>query len=253
MKKFWIWILALGFVQCSSNNDIEVAPISINFVFTHSWQDTEVTSEDFNNFIFTNENGETLSIERLRYVVSDVQLLHESGVTTSLLEHKLIDVTNNDLTYTTAASILPGNYTAVSIRFGLTAAYNQDDAYADLNTANFNVGDALGGGYHYMQFDGEFQDTNNNELPFNYHVIAAVDTSVSPVVPEDTSLRLSLGSVTVSEDTTITINMDLYEWFSNPNLWDLNVLSTNLMGNYAAQIQMNQNSASVFSLVSITP
>ena len=58
-----------------------------------------MTSNDFNEFVFTNENGETLSIERLRYVVSEVILTHESGVVTQIDEHKLIDVTNDDVTF----------------------------------------------------------------------------------------------------------------------------------------------------------
>lgn len=254
MKKIFLLFLFSLLLSCSSNNDIEVDKVSIAFQFSHSWQDSPVTNIDFNDFKFTNENGETLSIERLRYVVSDVVLTHQSGVITRLNEHKLIDVTNNDLVYTTAAEILPGNYTSVAIRFGLSKEYNLDDAYPDLNTSVFNVGDMLGGGYHYMQFDGKFIDANSNQAPFNFHVIPAVDLSMlNPPQPEDTSIVLNLGGMLITESSTITINMDLYEWFSNPNLWDLNLLSTSLMPNYSAQILMNQNANSVFSLVSVTP
>ena len=42
--------------------------------------------------------------------------------------------------------------------------------------------------------------------------------------------------------------MNLAEWFKNPNTWDLNAMSTMLMGNYNAQIRMNQNGQSVFSV-----
>ncbi len=254
MKKLIVTLLTLVLISCSSNNDITVDPVALNFTFTHSWQDTQISNANFDDFNFMNENGETISdIERLRYVVSEIVLTHESGVTTSLAEHKLIDVTNNDVTFTTSNGIIPGNYTSVSIRFGLSAEYNIDDAYPDLNTALFNVPDVLGGGYHYMQFDGNFLDSNNNPQPFNFHAIPAVDTSVSPLSPEDTSIQLNIGRVTVTQNSTITLNMDLYEWFSNPNAWDLNQLSVMLMPNYDAQLQINANAASVFSLVSITP
>ena len=223
MKKVFIFPIILLFFACSSNNDIVISPVALNFTFTHSWQDTQITSDDFNDLTLVNENGETIQqITELRYVVSDIILTHESGITTSLAEHKLIDVIDDDLTFTTSQGILPGNYTAVSIRFGLSNDYNIDDAYPDLNTALFNVPDVLGGGYHYMQFDGTFLDTNNDTQPFNFHAIPAVDTSLNPLTPEDTSIQLNLGSMTVSENTTVTINMDLYEWFSNPNTWDLN-------------------------------
>lgn len=254
MKKIAFFLILALLISCSSNNDIEVDPVAINFTFSHSWQETEITNSNFADFNFINENGETISsIERLRYVVSDVILTHESGVTTSLSEHKLIDVTNDDITFTTTQSILPGNYTSVSIRFGLSADYNIDDAYPDLNTASFNVPDVLGGGYHYMQFDGNFLDANNVSQPFNFHAIPAVDTDISPLSPEDTSVQLNIGAVNVTGNTTVNINMDLYEWFSNPNTWDLNQLSVALMPNYSAQVQIAANASSAFSLVSIIP
>lgn len=252
MKKI---IPLLGLVllfACSSNNDIEAEKVAINFTFSHSWQDTALDNTDFNDFKFTTEDGDTISITRLRYVVSDVRLTHQSGAETVLSEHGLIDVTNNDLSFISSPEILAGNYTAVSIRFGLSAEYNVDDSYPDLNTAVFNVGDMLGGGYHYMQFDGEYLE-NGVQMPFNYHFIPAADTNNLPITPLDTSIQLNLGAMRVTGGSTVTINLDLYEWFSNPNTWDLNVLNTSLMPNFNAQLQMQENATSVFSLVSITP
>ena len=54
--------------------------------FTHNWDGTPVTSADFNAIQYTNANGELLSIERLRYVVSDIIL------TTSSNENLVLDV-----------------------------------------------------------------------------------------------------------------------------------------------------------------
>ena len=70
--------------------------------------------------------------------------------------------------------------------------------------------------------------------------------------PVDTSLKVNIGSLVVGGSTTIDIQMDVSEWFKNPNTWDLNVYNTSLMGNYEVQLLINQNAASVFSLVSIT-
>ena len=56
----------------------------------------------------------------------------------------------------TSKNILPGEYTRVTFRFGFSENNNIDGAYTDLNTADFNVPEFLGGGYHYMQFDGKY-------------------------------------------------------------------------------------------------
>ena len=45
--------------------------------------------------------------------------------------------------------------------------------------------------------------------------------------------------------------MNIANWYTNPNTWDLNVLYTMLMPNYDAQIMMTQNAVDVFSVGTI--
>jgi len=255
MKKIlFLSLFSIVLLSCSEDNDVNIEPASITLNFSHTWQDTEVTNADFNEIKFTNANGEQLSIERLRYVISEITLTHESGVVTTINEHNLVDVTNaENLSFVTSAGVLPGKYSSVVFRFGLSNDYNIEAAYQDLNTANFSVPEAQGGGYHFIQLDGKYLDSNNAEAPFNYHMIKAFDNSdPNNVVIQDTSFQVNLGAMTVGSNTQLNIQMDLYEWFSNPNQWDLNQLNTNLMTNFDAQILMNQNGRSVFSLVSVT-
>ena len=155
---------------------------------------TEITNDDFNQLKFTNENGQVLSIERLRYLISEVSLTHESGEETVLNDYNLVDLTNNEgMSFRTSEGVLPGEYSAVTFRFGFKRADNADGAYPDLNTANFNVPAPLGGGYHFMQFDGKYTNTTSLEAPFNYHVISAIDpTNVNDAV--DTSYTLNIRS-----------------------------------------------------------
>ena len=104
-----------------------------------------------------------------------------------------------------------------------------------------------------MQVDGKYKDTNNLEQPFNYHAIRAVDRSnPNNLVFEDTSFKVDLGTIEVSNDIVIEIKMNIAEWFKNPNTWDLNQLNTVLMPNFNAQKLMSENGKSVFSLGSIT-
>ena len=254
MKTKILAIICLTFVlsSCSEDNDISLEPVAITLNFSHSWNGTEITNADFNELKFTNENEQDLSIEGLRYVISEILLTHESGVVTVLDEYNLVDLTNTKgLSFTTSEAILPGDYTSVSFRFGFSNEYNIDGAYPDLNTANFNVPNALGGGYHFMQFDGKYRDITSVEAPFNYHVISAIDPT-NTNDPKDTSFSLNIGAATIGGNTNIQIEMDVSEWFKNPTTWNLNEYDVNLMGNYDVQLLMNQNGSSVFSLVSIT-
>ena len=252
MKKIIIICLFFGLNSCSQDRDISLSPVAITLNFSHSWGGIEITNADFNELKFTNENEQDLSIERLRYLISEISLTHESGVVTVLDEYNLVDLTNTKgLSFTTSETILPGDYTSVSFRFGFSNEYNIDGAYPDLNTTNFNVPAALGGGYHFMQFDGKYRDITSVEAPFNYHVISAIDPS-NTNDPKDTSFSLNIGAATIGGNTNIQIEMDVSEWFKNPTMWNLNEYDINLMGNYDVQLLMNQNGSSVFSLVSIT-
>ena len=253
MKKIFV-IICLSFMlsNCSEDRDIRLNPVAITINFSHSWNGTEITNTDFNQLKFTNENDQILSIERLRYLISEVSLTHESGEITILDNYNLVDLENNEsLSFRTSEGVLPGDYNSITFRFGFKQEDNSDGAYQDLNTASFNVPEPLGGGYHFMQFDGKFINSASDEAPFLYHVISAIDPS-NVNDPIDTSFTLNMGPTTIGSNTIINIQMDVSEWFKNPNTWDLNEYNINLMGNYEVQLLMNQNGSSAFDLVSIT-
>lgn len=225
----------------------------LTFQFNHSWDGTVVNNTDFNVLKFTNQNGETLSIERLRYLISDIQLTTFNGETLNINGYNLVDVTNNvDLLYSPNMFVPNGDYSNISFVFGFTNQDNIDGVYQDLNSALWDVPDMLGGGYHYMQLDGKFVNSSNIEQGYNYHAVRAVDNiGTSPTFPQDTFIKVNLGNISITENAIITIEMNIAEWFKNPNTWDLNQFNQSLMGNSTAQIKMFENGQNVFSLKSV--
>lgn len=237
MKKIILFLCVIAFFSCSEEEE----NILVTLNFTHNWDGIPITKLDFNELKFTNANGEQLSIEKLRYVLSNINLVGAKN------KH-LIDIGENTGLLLTISDVNSGA-TNLKFTFGFKDEDNKDGIYQDLNSVNFNVPGMLGGGYHYMQFDGKYLDTNNQEAGFNYHAIRAVNR-VNPdnLVFRDTSFEVDLGTVTITNNTTIEIKMNVAEWFKNPNTWNLNELNTVLMPNFDAQILMNQNGKSVFSL-----
>lgn len=234
----------IAFTSCKDNTDccVNLEPVNVTLKFTHNWDGTPVTASDFNSFNYVTENGESVSMERLRYVVSNINLGGESK------PYQLVDLGINsgfEINFNNVAqSVNNLNFT-----FGFSDTDNIDGVYQDLNTVSFNVPGMLGGGYHYMQFDGKYKDTNNLDANFNYHAIRAVDRSdPNNLIFEDTSFLVDFGSVTITNNATIEIKMNIAEWFKNPNTWDLNQLNTVLMPNFEAQRLISANGKSVFSL-----
>ncbi|WP_299126597.1 MbnP family protein [uncultured Winogradskyella sp.] len=246
--------IGLCLFACESDtySSATVSQVNPTFIFQHNWNGNNVSNADFNDFIFTTENGTSISIERLRYLISDITFTSNSGEVLNTNLYKLVDVTNNNITYTLANTIPSGNYANVSFTFGLN---NENNAlnYTDLNSVSFNVPELLGGGYHYMQLDGKFINSNMQEQGFNYHAIRAVDnTGANPTFPQDTFFTVNLGPITIGNSTEIEVNANLAEWFKNPYEWDLNTYNQMLMPNSEAQILMYNNGQSVFSLGDVT-
>ncbi|MDO1502023.1 hypothetical protein Q2T40_17955 [Winogradskyella maritima] len=249
-----VLIIALLLYTCGTDEDDTVstdAMVTLNF--THNWDGETVTDADFSTIKFANANGEMLSIERLRYLVSDIRFSNSNNEFLTFDIHQLIDLSiENSLSLTLPEAVLKGNYTNVSFNFGFD---NEDNAenYVDLNLASFNVPDMLGGGYHYMQFDGKFLNSNSEEQGFNYHAIRAVDNpGMNPTFPQDTFFTVNLGAISLTDDASLTVEMNIAEWFKSPNTWDLNSLNTVLMPNSSAQIVISENGRNVFSLGTVT-
>ena len=248
MKKIFLLMISLNFVL-SCNRDRLLQQGKIGFVFTHNWDGMPVFQSDFNSIKFTNANGEKLSIERLRYLISKITLTHEDGNTTVLDGYHLIDLEKPEtLSFSIPKNIALGSYSKVSMTFGFDQEDNQDGIYPDLNSASWNVPGMLGGGYHFMQFDGKFIDQTGAIVNFNFHAIRAVDRSnPENLTFQNTFFEISLGTLSIQDQSQIEVQMNIAEWFKNPNLWDLNVLRTKLMPNFEAQIKISQNGRSVFS------
>jgi hypothetical protein len=255
MKKQLLTLITLVVTIFACNNDdtdTSQQESSISFNLLHSWDDTPVTNKDFNTLKFTNANGETMSITKLRYLISDVTFTKATGETIVLEGHQLIDVTKNTNLNTPSLGKIPnGTYSDVSFTFGFDNDANYNTNHLDLNTAVWNVPEMLGGGYHYMQLEGKFIDTTNTEKGYAYHAIRAVDNSGETQKFEDTFFTVNLGSATISKDTAFSINMNIAAWFKTPNTWDLNELNTMLMPNFEAQLLMFQNGQDVFRLTAI--
>lgn len=248
MKKIaLLLIVMIALVSCSSDDE-KASNILISVSNSQHWNGENVTASDFGITEFTDENGEVLKIQKLRYLISKVILTNSFGDEIEIGDYRLVDLTDeNTLNYATNIVVPPGIYTGVSFVYGFNEEDNIDQAYLDLNTASWNWPEMLGGGYHFMQFEGTFTSpTNLTPLPFAYHNGTA---RVSEGVFEQNFITVNVDGLSIDSSATIDIKMNLAEWFKNPNTWDLNVLGTNLMGNRDnAQIMMNENGQSVFTV-----
>ena len=105
----------------------------------------------------------------------------------------------------------------------------------------------MGGGYHHMKLEGRYIDRNNQ--PFNFLCHSGGLDKV------DYSFRVTLdlaGRSVPEAGATIPLQMEIAEWFTGPNTWDLNDYFNDahrgIMSDAAAQASLKQNGAGVFSI-----
>ncbi|WP_299250229.1 MbnP family protein [uncultured Lacinutrix sp.] len=262
MKRIFALLVftAITLTSCGEDLDdnlVAKTEVETTFNFTHNWDDTAVTNSDFNTVQYTNTNGEMLSIEKLRYLISDITFSREGEEDIVLDIYNLVDVTNNNnLSFTPETKIPTGTYTNVSFSFGFDAEDNVDGAYLDLNSESWAVPNTpmLGsvGGYHYMQLEGKFTNNTTPETGYAYHTIRAADGSTTPPTIQETAINVDLGPIVIINDTSFEIKMNIAEWFKNTYQWDLTQWNNMLMPNFQAQLKMNENGQNVFSLGTIT-
>jgi hypothetical protein len=251
MKKILVIIFGLVILSSCSDEENPGVPITqVSLTFNHNWDGLSVNNTDFNSIKFRNENNDELSIERLRYLVSNITFQNQNGETLVLDGYNLVDLSDlSSLNYQLMSEIPMGTYTNVSFTFGFNNQDNQDGIYPDLNVASWNVPMMLGGGYHYMQLDGKFINESSEEQGYQYHAIRAVDRSdPENLIFQDTFFTVNLGEVIVRNNSEINIEINIAQWFKEPNLWDLNQLNSMLMPNFDAQLKMYYNGQNVFSL-----
>lgn len=247
MKKI-LFLLALFpfIIACINDDDITQSNVNLTFNFTHNWDDSNLTNQNFEAFDFVNENGDIIALDRLRYLVSNIKLYSQVTGVITLQGYELVDLSNEGSLSISVTTTLPdGDFSAIGFTLGFEEAFNTSGAYTDLNSTSWNWPDNLGGGYHFLQMDGKFE-TPEGPQPFNFHMGTA---RITEGVFEANHRQVILSQTfSLADNNTVEIKMNVAEWFKNPHTWDLNELNTDLMMNYEAQKMMYDNSESVFSL-----
>tara|TARA_R100000935_G_scaffold13736_4_gene27484 strand:+ start:51227 stop:52033 length:807 start_codon:yes stop_codon:yes gene_type:complete len=267
MKKIALLVFAATLLFACSNDDdtqavAEADPVTVDFTFTQNWDGAEITNADYQNTTYINANNTHLELSKLVYLISDVTFTAQDGTVYDAGDYNLIDARNGtNINFTPGIEIPEGDYN-VSFTFGFDDEDNDKaGGYPDLNSSDgsWSVPMPLGGGYHYMRMEGTFMNEIAQTETFQYHTIRANKHTTLPPGPgtleftQDTSFVVDLGTITVGNTTSIEVQMNVAEWFKNPNTWDLDINNSVMMPNFELQLDMNENgSNSVFSLGTVS-
>jgi hypothetical protein len=222
---------AINYLATANISNDSCEYLSLNINFKHYVDGLELV---VNEMIYTNQSNVNYSIQTLRYLISDIIIHSNNGDKVLLDEVHFIDISIDSTLTLSIPQIHYQNYTSISFTMGLDSVKNITNLFLNENFfPSFVWPEFLGGGYHYMQLEGDFNSVFNG---YTTHTGATngIDFSFSKVFP-------------IVDITNININMEITNWYKNPETLDLT--TDGIMGNIDNQIILQANGIEdVFSI-----
>lgn len=186
--------------------------------------------------MYQNAAGNPYSVSKLRYYLSNFRFVKndDSEVTMDDDAYFMDARVGNTLTLTEA---VPGSYKELRFNFGIPESLN---VYGKLPNTTDNTGmvwpEQMGGGYHFMKFEGYFNSTSGIN-GFAIHVgNNACVAEISITTPFE-----------ISEDGNLTLGFNLNEIMTGPNTFDMDS-SNYTMGIMPAMLEISANMHNAFTL-----
>jgi hypothetical protein len=206
---------------------------------------------------YTNAADNTFGVTKVRYFISNVSIKPVGGAPVSVTGAHYIDLeTSSTLTYTLPKDVPVGDIEQISFVMGLPPALNVTGAFTAAPESAMEWPAHMGGGYHYMQLEG-YYDNTESAAPYGYklHTGGLMGTDYSFAVELDAA-----GHAIAAAGSTFTIRMNIESWMDTPHEWDLNdhfypitathmIAKPGMMNSATEQQEIKENGAGVFTLV----
>ena len=214
----------------------------------------------FNSMQYTNAAGNRYEITNVQWFISDMALINKDGKTIDLSPENPIHYIDSDMPQTGILElngIPPGEYRSIMFVFGIRGEKNIPDMYTDPPESNMMWPYAMGGdfgGYHYMKFNGFWENPSGQRTPFNCHLgvgqIYDQDGNITGYVQNWFEVFLPRSSFIMSSGSLkeAYVNMNLESWFETPHIFDWNFFGGAIMNNQEAMGMIRDNGSDVFSI-----
>lgn len=193
----------------------------------------------FDSLMYTNNAGNNYEVSRLEYYISRITFHSTTGKDFSPKNIVYVNAKMPSANSITLDSIPKGQYNYITMNIGIDTANNISYSLPNTNE-NINMAwpDYMGGGYHFMKFEGNYIYLSSN-VGFTIH-LGQNSSLVSCII--NTPFIVS------SSTSEIKLSMNLNEWFRSPILYDFNSDGNATMGDKQARGKIAANGINVFSM-----
>jgi hypothetical protein len=221
---------------------------TLEIEFNHS-----VGSESlvFNNVQYTSASGNTYSVEKLVYLISDIVVYNQNGDSVVVDNEHYVDAEDiSTLIFTTSQSLPLGTYTSVKFTFGLNADKNNSGRFPNAPESNMEWPEMIGGGYHFMKLEGKYDSLATGNIK-NYATHTGSQTMMGNTNLNHFEVVIAQEFIVEGHDkASIQLNMDINNWYDSP-IYDFNDYDAGIMMSMPTQNIVQENGANVFSITNV--
>lgn len=202
---------------------------------------------------YTNSAGQQYNVQTLNYIISDIKLHNTDGGSVLVKDIHFIDASDiSTLSLDIEIDFTDDiTYHSISFTMGLENSMNINNEYLNEDWHSTMVWpEMMGGGYHYMKLEGAYETESTF---YNTHTggLETVDnperTDHSFSCTGPTNDPLFIIQTPLNSIAVITINMEINNWFQNPNTFTLT--NDGIMGDATKQAILQANGQEdVFSI-----
>lgn len=229
--------LSLGLSSCKKDDDDPIEQFGdLTISLNHQVDGVDVV---FNEFDYTNAASYSYSITHIEYYISEILLTSVDGSTyqddgayyVNIEDPTTLDITLPDVPY--------GTYAKIEFKLGLDDSYNFAGGLANtIENNNMAWPEPMGGGYHFMKFEGNYQPATGGPQGFAMHL--GKDGNYSECANQE---QFQVQAQTQTRNLTMNMN----EWFRNPYVFDFETDGTHIMMNDSSLVKLSANGDDVFS------
>ncbi len=240
-----LFLLSILFLSCEEEETKTPENAQISFEFQHFFQSEPLQIMADNTLNYTNTNQNNWNVKSLKYYISKIIIYKADQTSYDVNMYKFINLSEPSAVVSNyiLKDIPDGRYVKMSFVFGIDSARNV--SFGLDNTIENNSMEwpsTLGGGYHIMMMDGVYRNNQNQLSGYGIH-LGKPGNQVTLEYPID--ITAQKGS-----SATISIQMNVDQWFDGLNKVNLNDGYGYIMESDAKQLLFKQNAeSSVFSIV----
>ena len=227
-------LLVTGCKKEEADPPSTVAPVPAVLSVSHVVDGLPLT---YDTLLYTNEAGALYSVTRVEYYLSELVLIG-SGSTANDTLHGPWYVNAAGVSDFNLSRLRAGTYSGATMLLGLPPALNLTNSLPN-TLANINMAwpEPMGGGYHFIKFEGHFV-SGGSQAGYAMHI------GKDAFLPH---CDLPQGFNITGSGGKLLLIFNLNEVFRTPNTYDL-AAGNYSMGNMGLMTQLQENCANAFTI-----